>query len=400
MKSISFFVLFLCFAVAGTAQNRSIAFEQTKDWTQITGKARDEGKMIFVDCFAEWCGPCKMLASKVFTNDSVADYFNRHFVSVKFDMEKDRDGMARKDNWGVSAFPTLLFIDAKSEQPVQKLVGFRPALALLEAARGVVELATTTDSYKQGKRDAQSVGRLIVSLKNSGKAQEAVQVMEEYFRGMTPEQMATPENWSVIFQCADDILSSPLKVVNENKELFSAIPGKDQRQAVEFKLNNSVLQTAVQFATNPNLAVWDQERFNTFVAFLETFQGEVRPMAAVWLNTSSFARHKQWEQLLDAVDAVDQNRILPMDQFGQYLVYYMTALGKSGEKKHVDRGIGWLDAAVTKVQGEDVPAYYTKAVLSDAKLRLCNEAGKFGEAKKAQKELQAYAEKLKAMRKN
>ncbi|WP_018337690.1 thioredoxin family protein [Butyricimonas synergistica] len=398
MKSISCFVLLLCFAVTGIAQNRSIKFEQIKDWSQIIEKAKETGKLVFVDCFTEWCGPCKMLSLKVFTNDSVADYFNEHFVCVKFDMEKDRDGMMHKDTWGVTAFPTLLFIDAKSERSMQKLMGFRPATALLESARKIVELAATEDQYERGRSDAKSVCQLVVALRNSGKEQEAMLVMNEYFKGMTPEQMATPENWAIIFQCTDDILSFPLSVVNEHRELFSAIPGKDQQQVVEYKLNNAVLQMAVQFATNPNLAVWDQGRYNAFVTFLETFQGEVRPMAAVWLNTSSFVQRKQWQQLLAAIDAVHQDHILPLEQFGQYLIYYMTALGKSGEKKYIDQGIIWLDAALAQVQKEDKLSYYTMAILADAKLHLCNESGRFGTAKKAQKEFQGYIEKYKTLK--
>lgn len=58
------------------AQNRSISFEQTKEWKKIVKKAKKEKKLIFVDCYTSWCGPCKMLAKDVFTRDTVADFFN------------------------------------------------------------------------------------------------------------------------------------------------------------------------------------------------------------------------------------------------------------------------------------------------------------------------------------
>lgn len=391
--SILLFLLLL--ATMGMAQNRSIAFEETKEWQEITAKARKAGKMIFVDCFTSWCGPCKMLATKVFTNDAVADYFNEHFVSAKFDMEKDKDGMAHKKAWDVTAFPTLLFIDPQSGGVVEKLVGFRPAEALLESARSLVNLNKSAADYSKNSRNAEAVLQMVVSLKRSGKEQEALRVMGDYFIGMTPQQMATPEGWAIIFQCADDILTPPLKTVYENKALFAAIPGKDQARMVEAKLNQSVLQKAVQFATNPNLAIWDQEGFNAFVSFLDTFTGETRPMAAVWLNTSAYARGKQWDKVLEAVNAVYQNKIMTGRQAGQYLYYFMTEIGKSGEKGSVDMGIAWLDGMVGQVSGEDRQAYYKRAVLSEVKWKLCDAAGKLGLAKKAQKELQLYSEKLK-----
>jgi cation transport ATPase len=44
------------------AQNRSIDFEQTKEWKKVLKKAKKEKKLIFVDCYTSWCGPCKMLS--------------------------------------------------------------------------------------------------------------------------------------------------------------------------------------------------------------------------------------------------------------------------------------------------------------------------------------------------
>lgn len=77
-----------------------------------TGKK--EKKLIFVDCYTSWCGPCKMLAKNVFTQDKVADFYNTEFVCVKMDMEKG-EGPALAKKYEVQAFPTLLYIDSKGE---------------------------------------------------------------------------------------------------------------------------------------------------------------------------------------------------------------------------------------------------------------------------------------------
>ena len=83
-----------------SAQSRSIIFEQSRSWTKAVKKAKAEKKLIFVDCYASWCGPCMRLATQVFTQDKVADFFNEHFINVNFYMEKDPDLKSRLKPWG------------------------------------------------------------------------------------------------------------------------------------------------------------------------------------------------------------------------------------------------------------------------------------------------------------
>ena len=56
---------------------------------QAAAKAKAENKLVFMDCYTQWCGPCKKMAKDVFTQEMVGAYMNPKFVNIKVDMESD-----------------------------------------------------------------------------------------------------------------------------------------------------------------------------------------------------------------------------------------------------------------------------------------------------------------------
>ena len=57
-------------------------------WDEALNEAREDDKVIFVDAYAKWCGPCKKMAKDVFTQDRVGRFFNERFINIKMDMEE------------------------------------------------------------------------------------------------------------------------------------------------------------------------------------------------------------------------------------------------------------------------------------------------------------------------
>lgn len=115
-------------------QTEGIKFEQGITFEQALAKAEKEGKMVFVDCYTTWCGPCKMMSRDVFTLKEVGDYFNPRFVSIKINMETN-EGRELAKRYPVRAYPTMLVLDSKGNQ-LQNIVGACSGTDLINHTQG------------------------------------------------------------------------------------------------------------------------------------------------------------------------------------------------------------------------------------------------------------------------
>lgn len=118
MKKLLITMVVALTAMVASAQ---VNFESSSTLRTLIERAASEEKLIFVDCYAEWCGPCKYMDANVFTDKSVGEFMNENFINAKFDMEKG-DGLAIGRRYLVKSYPTFLILNKKGEE-VARLIG-------------------------------------------------------------------------------------------------------------------------------------------------------------------------------------------------------------------------------------------------------------------------------------
>lgn len=111
---------------------------QSMSFADALKQAQKEKKIIFIDAYASWCGPCKLMAKNTFTDAKVGEYFNSKFINLKIDMEKDADGPEIMKKYKVSAYPTFLFIDGNGKL-VHSLLGYHNAPQFLGSVQAVLK---------------------------------------------------------------------------------------------------------------------------------------------------------------------------------------------------------------------------------------------------------------------
>ncbi|MEL6256227.1 MAG: thioredoxin family protein [Bacteroidota bacterium] len=102
-------------------------------WEEVLSLARKERKLVFLDAYTTWCGPCKAMDRNTYPKSEVGDFFGKNFVSYKLDMEKG-EGPRVGSEYSVFAYPTLLFINFKGEV-VHKVMGYRGPKELIAEGR-------------------------------------------------------------------------------------------------------------------------------------------------------------------------------------------------------------------------------------------------------------------------
>ena len=95
-----------------------------KDFAEVVLKSE---KPVLVDFYADWCGPCKMLAPIL---EQVAENLGDTATVAKLNVD-DNPYTARA--YMVMSIPTMIMF--KDGQMIEKLVGLRPANALLESVK-------------------------------------------------------------------------------------------------------------------------------------------------------------------------------------------------------------------------------------------------------------------------
>jgi thioredoxin-related protein len=192
--------------------DKGISFQTALSWEQVQAKAKAENKFIFVDCFATWCGPCKEMDRDTYSRDSVGNYFNSRFVSVKVQMdtsEKDDQHIKSwypaahnlQEDYKVQAFPTFLFFSPNGKL-VHRGLGFNDPIEFVALAKTAMDSTrqyyTLLEQYKLGGRDYKVMGYLATSAdisRETGIADTiARDYLDNYLYKMTDDELLTKSN--------------------------------------------------------------------------------------------------------------------------------------------------------------------------------------------------------------
>lgn len=338
----------LCTATISSVRAQGIKFESSEtSFQQAAEKAKQSKKLIFMDCYTTWCGPCKWLAANVFPNDTVGAFFNRHFVSVKMDMEKG-EGPKLAKQYQVSAYPTLLFIDPHTQKMVYRMVGTQKGTQwLVDIARKALDddnnLTGVAARYREKPQDAAIVSKYLGQLQAARLFPLRDSVLNAYLANISPANEHSQLTWQILSSQVGDPYGAPFEYINRHADKFRATVGKE---AVDEKQESIYRQAVMSFIRRKRIPAeqfpsTNFARLNTLLK--ESCQGKNRDYYLAMLNMVDCVQRDDYNAMLDGLDKADKDGTLASDNWFYFVWLNLTYLRESSDTKAIDRGLAWLE---------------------------------------------------------
>ncbi len=268
-KNISLFLM--CVFVSSLSFGQGISFFDGS-WEETLAKAKEEEKLIFVDAYTTWCGPCKKMAKDVFTLEKVGSVFNEKFINAKINME-DEKNMSFISKYPVSAYPTLFFINGEGKI-IHKKVGGQQADGLLAFAKEAEQKddrsVNFVKEYEAGKRDHDFVIGYIKALNQANKS--SLKVSNEYIKNnpnLSDEQMN-----EFLVEAVTEADSKLFEKMMDRKEKMIGSFGEERIQLLVKKATEKTIRKSIEFEIM-DLTVEAINKFGAFHSKDETKEFEM-----------------------------------------------------------------------------------------------------------------------------
>ncbi len=235
----------VCILFTGSlcAQNKMDFSAQT--WEQVLKQAKETQKLIYLDCYTAWCGPCKMMDKSVFTNPEVIDFYDKNFLNYKMDMEKGV-GPELVEKYKVKVYPTHLFIDGDGNV-IHRSISFKNSREFILLGHDAMSTTTQTSSlekmYVRGNKTPEFLISYVQYLEET--SQDHSFAFDQYLKAVPKEEQWSEKNVKLIFKYTDNISSYAYQIFLKTLPEINASFSSNDRQYKYYVLcTNSVKNAA------------------------------------------------------------------------------------------------------------------------------------------------------------
>lgn len=197
---------------------------------------------LFVDVYADWCAPCKVMDEQVYTDPEVATYMNDQFISIRLDGESEY-GKKFATEHELQGYPSM-FIFSPAGELISRIIGFTEADELLVSLKNTTENYSVVQRYRPkyeaGRLKGKEFARYINATRQMGDQEEAERLASEYMQNMKDKKLADHDIRVIAFYLTTDDPRWPL--FSKDTERLREELGEDYMLAIEKTYNNTLVK--------------------------------------------------------------------------------------------------------------------------------------------------------------
>ena len=166
----------LAFVGASSAADK---IEWGKSYDDALKAAKESKKLVMVDVYADWCGPCKQMDKVTFTDPKVVAFVKNKLIPVKVDGDSE-DGKKFTAKFNVEVYPTFIFVDGdgKEQDRIPTAMPAAPFLAKIDIFhKAFAEMPGLLAKLKENAGDAKVATDVIAVYAARGKLADAEKVL-------------------------------------------------------------------------------------------------------------------------------------------------------------------------------------------------------------------------------
>ncbi len=340
--------------------------------------AKTQNKIIFIDCYTSWCGPCKWMAKNVFTDSVVGTFYNANFINYKLDMEKGEGKIAKKD-YKINGYPTLLYVNGNGEIEHRSLGGCDTA-EFIKTGKKALDFENNYGSllrkYNSGNREPEFLAKYALECANLNISYD----INEYFITQADTELFKEINLILIEWYIVNNNMREFKFLANNQEKFSQLYGK---QRIENRIVTIITKSLWGLALQKDPLPLPKAINKIIEPF--HFKDSVKIFYKVEMQYYITSRELNWQQYAITADkyinkiGIEQIDNTELSQITNNISKNVT------DSNYLKKTIEWCDYLIKK--------NYQVPEITLSKARIYKNLGNFNEANKyAQK---AFAEEQK-----
>ena len=363
MKKIFLFsALFSAFLSCDKNNNTKdgIKFEMD-NWENTLAKAKAENKIVFVDAYTTWCGPCKKMDANTFPDKKVGDFYNKNFINIKVDAEKG-DGLGIAEKYKVNSYPTLFFVNSDAEL-VHSSVGAKNPEELINLGELVVTMVKDPNKsflamekrYKDGERGSEFLMSYAYVLLD--REMNYHQVFNDYVN--TQSDLLTADNIKFISNFTRNSSFPYYEFIIKHKVEFDKVVGKEVIDEIfttilfgeaMFKIKTEadfdVLEKDLLKVFNELEAKENLDYFKTHYYFNYTQMAKIQKSDKYLIYKKKF--------FLSSVALIEEHEIQDSEELNQY-AFLIAELASTDDKEILEKALVWVKKSM------DQNVYYANA---------------------------------------